>query len=516
MPSNDESDQKKPLFVTEAMLDLALGTGDIDLNRHILTFDSWTVLNEFGTKRKTVRPVAGHLSDEEFPRPSTTPSLFDLSTLQTPPSDSFIVRETPSYASTLLKNPLTGLVANIMTCTKCGYKSAINCAVFSNISLAVPSIAQVSIEQLLQTYITPEAIHDYKCDKCTLVATVNTIDVVAERMKSEIEALKGPVVAPTVVSPSGKGKKKKNAAATSPSFPTTPIDTGKIQHLEKALSQLELDRDLVAQAAKFNTEAKLPKHISLTKQTSPLTTKQIVIATPPKSLCLHMQRSIFTPSGHVYKSNSRVLFGEYLDLGRFCMNSGERESEKKKGWADIIAEQQAQQTSYLDDVPPPLSVVEESGTTRGGLVGGSGMYDSPYASVLASMNQAKLAVGSGSGGAYPYLYRLHAVVIHYGSHDSGHFVTYRRCPHPLSKEFQQMGLCSDEEEGNSGEEKDGLRNRKRGKKNRGDEEGGEPPARWFRISDEKVDLVRNVEEEVYMHASQFAYMLFYERVQGGQ
>ncbi|KAJ3063474.1 hypothetical protein HDU99_004824, partial [Rhizoclosmatium hyalinum] len=144
-----------------------------------------------------------------------------------------------------------------MTCTKCGYKSAINCAVFSNISLAVPSIAQVSIEQLLQTYITPEAIHDYKCDKCTLVATVNTIDVVAERMKSEIEALKGPVVAPTVVSPSGKGKKKKNAAATSPAFPTTPIDTGKIQHLEKALSQLELDRDLVAQAAKFNTEAKL-------------------------------------------------------------------------------------------------------------------------------------------------------------------------------------------------------------------------------------------------------------------
>ncbi|KAJ3281754.1 hypothetical protein HDU79_010519 [Rhizoclosmatium sp. JEL0117] len=494
MPSNDESDQKKPLFVTEAMLDLALGTGDFDLNRHILTFDSWTVLNEFGTKRRTVRPVAGHLSDEEFPRPSTTPSLFDLSTLQTPPSDSFIVRETPSYASTLLKNPLTGLVANIMTCTKCGYKSAINCAVFSNISLAVPSIAQVSIEQLLQTYITPEAIHDYKCDKCTLVATVNTIDVVAERMKSEIEALKGPVVAPTVVSPSGKGKKKKNAAATSPSFPTTPVDTGKIQHLEKALSQLELDRDLVAQAAKFNTEAKLPKHISLTKQTSPLTTKQIVIATPP----------------------NRVLFGEYLDLGRFCMNSGERESEKKKGWADIIAEQQAQQTSNLDDVPPPLSVVEESGTTRGGLVGGSGLYDSPYASVLASMNQAKLAVGSGSGGAYPYLYRLHAVVIHYGSHDSGHFVTYRRCPHPLSKEFQQMGLCSDEEEGNSGEEKDGLRNRKRGKKNRGDEEGGEPPARWFRISDEKVDLVRNVEEEVYMHASQFAYMLFYERVQGGQ
>ncbi|KAJ3062616.1 hypothetical protein HK102_008712, partial [Quaeritorhiza haematococci] len=50
---------------------------------------------------------------------------------------------------------------------------------------------------------------------------------------------------------------------------------------------------------------------------------------------------------------------------------------------------------------------------------------------------------------YPYLYRLQAVVIHYGSHDSGHFVTFRRVPvepRPAVSEYLgKLGLVEDEE-----------------------------------------------------------------------
>jgi hypothetical protein len=221
---------------------------------------------------------------------------------------------------------------------------------------------------------------------------------------------------------------------------------------------------------------------------------------------------------------------------------------------------------------------------------------------------------------YPYLYRLQAVVLHYGSHDSGHFVTYRRVPHPGSVEASQLTLdkpedleefnhpspsCETEEQmtedmkmadalgnpidatataGNGG-----LRRRKKGSSSsqqvggteRGSsmEEGGGADTdmlssssemalpsrtiagadgqtksqggvltaaalrkkkkrkklsedvgsgmggfvgglhhrdRWFRISDERVDVVKDIESEVYGHGAQFVYMMFYERVKDGK
>ena len=71
----------------------------------------------------------------------------------------------------------------------------------------------------------------------------------------------------------------------------------------------------------------------------------------------------------------------------------------------------------------------------------------------------------------PYIYALKAVVLHYGGHDSGHFVTYRRL----------YGV-------------DGAETHK-----------------WFRISDDRVDPVHDIEEEIFNYASGSVYMLFYEQ-----
>lgn len=90
---------------------------------------------------------------------------------------------------------------------------------------------------------------------------------------------------------------------------------------------------------------------------------------------------------------------------------------------------------------------------------------------------------------YPYLYRLRAVILHYGSHDSGHFVTYRRVT-PKSTE------------------KSSKSNPTRSNPNDDDDD-------WFRISDDRVESVRDLEGEVYGHGSGYVYMMFYERCGDG-
>ncbi|KAJ3101320.1 hypothetical protein HK100_004559 [Physocladia obscura] len=271
-----------------------------------------------------------------------------------------------------------------------------------------------------------------------------------------------------------------------------------------------------------------------------------------------MQRSVFLPSGHSYKNNSRVIFGEYLEISRFCLNSGGNVNTPSgsstsynrppTSWADLMLQTSVEtpaNTSFdsadPSEFPPPLSIIDDfpvptaRAVSTGGLIGGSLSPSTAIqiiqlpnridtSSTLAQDLKDKSAIfqsleavskGGGVGGGARYLYRLQAVVIHYGSHDSGHFVTYRRCPHPLSPEFARMGLSApplvDGSEPVKSEQEQGvrgfLRNRKRKSKTAGTKTVDESwPTRWFRISDSAVDLVKNVEEEVFGHASQYAYM----------
>lgn len=70
----------------------------------------------------------------------------------------------------------------------------------------------------------------------------------------------------------------------------------------------------------------------------------------------------------------------------------------------------------------------------------------------------------------PFIYKLTSVVLHYGQHDSGHFVTLRRIKH-LNSYI------------------------------------------WFRLSDANVERIHDVQQEVFDHGSRYAYMLFYERLE---
>ncbi|KAK9727428.1 ubiquitin-specific protease ubp1 [Basidiobolus ranarum] len=173
----------------------------------------------------------------------------------------------------------------------------------------------------------------------------------------------------------------------------------KISLLKKTLARIEH-----ALAGDLSTE--LPD-IKITRITSKHTTKQVMFARPPPILCLHLSRSIFLSNGMSAKNSCLVEFPVQLDLNPFCTDGHLSVSPLK-----------------------PISIHRKTSP------------DNRERSIL---------------------YTLKSVVVHYGSHYSGHFATYRR-------------------------------------------QGDESSKRWLRISDDKVEEV-DLEEVLNCEA----YMLFYEK-----
>ncbi|KAJ3027534.1 hypothetical protein HK097_006144, partial [Rhizophlyctis rosea] len=130
--------------------------------------------------------------------------------------------------------------------------------------------------------------------------------------------------------------------------------------------------------------------------------------------------------------------------------------------------------------------------------------------------------------AYPYLYQLRAAVIHYGGHNSGHFVTFRRftssSKSAATSEPPQpdpVFLPSVSSLKFLNETQAELR-RRRGNataipptatRRDEEEEDQEEIDVWYRISDDRVDAVGDLEEvfESGFGGSSVVYMLYYER-----
>ncbi|MCJ1386555.1 hypothetical protein MMC17_009681 [Xylographa soralifera] len=164
--------------------------------------------------------------------------------------------------------------------------------------------------------------------------------------------------------------------------------------------------------------------------------KQAVIARLPKALTIHVNRSVFNErTGALSKNQASVRFPKLLDLTPWCLGSSNLSGRK-----DTIAE------TWNTD--PSSSMLSDSFTDEA---------DAP-------------SEDSGN------LFILRAVITHYGRHENGHYICYRRDP-------QDISLLDDDE---------------------GD--------RWWRLSDEEVS---EVSEEVVLDQGG-VFMLFYERLQTAQ
>ncbi|OCH94543.1 cysteine proteinase [Obba rivulosa] len=187
------------------------------------------------------------------------------------------------------------------------------------------------------------------------------------------------------------------------------------------------------------------KGVKMEKVFSRASTKQAMIARPPPVLALHLNRSMHY--GHYAAKNTcRVLFPELLDL-----------------------------TPY---------------TTSGQLSTHPSMPISSPPSALQPV-PARSPTPTPAGCAAPRtLYRLAAVVCHYGQHSFGHYVCFRRRPRAPAapRRFAPPRLAP------------GL----------AFDDAPRPGRGWLRVSD---DAVREVGLEAVLQEGAGAFMLYYERVE---
>jgi ubiquitin carboxyl-terminal hydrolase 1 len=130
-------------------------------------------------------------------------------------------------------------------------------------------------------------------------------------------------------------------------------------------------------------------------------TRQAVIARAPKSLAVHFNRSLFDEmTGELKKNYSEVRFPKILDLGPWCLGS--------------------------------------SGTTK----------DTATEEWLLTPDKPMISSSARPSRISGPLYELRAVVTHYGRHENGHYICYRKHPVPDAEEkdlAQQWWRLSDDD-----------------------------------------------------------------------
>ena len=178
-------------------------------------------------------------------------------------------------------------------------------------------------------------------------------------------------------------------------------------------------------------------HIPPKNRVSATKSRQAVIARAPKCLAIHVNRSVFDENtGALRKNYAALRFPQLLDLGEWCL--GARGTDD----ADQLAEK----------------------------------WDTdPRESMLPRVHRAGDSPGQ--------FYQLRAVITHYGRHENGHYICYRKYPTDVFPAHVPDAV----------READGDKDK---------------PERWYRLSDEDVQMV----SEASVMSQGGVFMLFYEAV----
>ncbi|KAJ3350215.1 hypothetical protein HDU91_006281 [Kappamyces sp. JEL0680] len=314
---------------------------------------------------------------------------------------------------------------------------------------------------MVKNYTSPEIV-EYICDKCTLTATLARLTETLGRMKGK-ENIPG-----SQESSASPGARQRGARSGYGNVGNGGLSSKKAQKKSMnkkvfEISELESKINFIKTSLKEGKfDISLPQDIPRLKFYSN-TTKQMTLGYAPPCICFHMQRSIFLPSGHTVKNNSPVIFGDSLDLNDLVLGPGYRTNVLEK-LTTLIQDQNITRQDSLDSSIPINPVTTSLLQTH--------EYFKAANATIAEPRPAEASTWSKSLASGPFVYRLMAVILHYGHHESGHFVTLRRVVHSVA-----------------GIEKDV----------------------WFRVSDTHVDQIEDVEHEVFSHGSRYAFMLFYER-----
>jgi ubiquitin carboxyl-terminal hydrolase 1 len=159
--------------------------------------------------------------------------------------------------------------------------------------------------------------------------------------------------------------------------PVRKATTERLAAVAEALEEDDYDDKTLLQKCKIPAK----NRVSCTKS------RQAVIARPPKSLVVHFNRSLFDENtGELKKNHAEVRFPKILDLGPWCLGSS------------ITARDASIEEWLLNPGKPMIATTARPSRLRGPL------------------------------------YELRAVVTHYGRHDNGHYICYKKHPTSVTDE----------------------------------------------------------------------------------
>ncbi|KAE9370339.1 cysteine proteinase [Stipitochalara longipes BDJ] len=291
---------------------------------------------EVGKVAKLIQTSQGFESDDSCASKSTNAEVLPISTF---------------------RNPLEGLIAQRVGCTQCGYSEGLSMIPFNCLTVPLGRAWEYDVLECLDEYTKLENIEGVECGKCTLLKFQKQLSTIFDRTKDT---------------------------------PDSPVHLQCKQRLEAVNEALEEDD---YEDKTLNQKCKIsPKNrVSSTK------TRQAVIARPPKSLVVHVNRSLFDElTGELKKNYSHVRFPKNLDLGPWCLGS--------------------------------------SGTSK----------DASAEEWILDPEQAMVASSQHSSRLCGPIYELRAVVTHYGRHENGHYICYKKHPGFDSEKGQWWRLSDDD------------------------------------------------------------------------
>ncbi|RDA92348.1 hypothetical protein CP533_4379 [Ophiocordyceps camponoti-saundersi (nom. inval.)] len=249
-----------------------------------------------------------------------------------------------------LRNPLEGLLAQRVACVQCGFSEGLSMIPFNCLTLTLGlDKSRHDLFERLDAYSRVESIEGVECHKCTLLKVQRLLNKLLDRMHD-----------------AGAAEEQLHEARH------------RIATVEEALEEEDFEERTLTERCKISSQAK----VSSTK------TKQIVIARPPQSLVIHVNRSVFDPSTFdMIKNSAPVSFPLTLDLGPWCLGSFEGTEKRLESRTEEEAEELWQPSSA-------------------------------YASMIAGDEGVSRLTGP--------IYELRAVVTHAGRHENGHYICYRR------------------------------------------------------------------------------------------
>ena len=308
---------------------------------------------------------------------------------------------------TLLKNPLEGLLAQRVGCLKCGFVDGLSLIPFNCLTVPLGSQRIYDIRTCLDEYTTLESISGVECSKCTLLRHKQQLERLLVQLGDEIQ-----------------GRSLQTDSRLS------EVLRDSTESRLKAVMEALYDEDFSENTLLKKCQIPTKSRVSATKS------RQAVIARPPKSLVMHINRSVFDETtGAQRKNYTHVSFPEDLDLSPWCLGTS---------------------------LPDSQGLVEESWNMN------------PSCSMLLDQDAKEDGIVPVSAGS---TYVLQAVVTHYGRHENGHYICYRRDPRIFASK-----------------------------------EDPEKKGAWWRLSDEDVSKVS--EENVLAQGGVF--MLFYELIDRNQ